>query len=217
MLSQLQRDLVTLIGEVDVDGRFAFAGAGALMTLGVIDRATHDVDFFATSGADVDALRPRLVAAIEARGLDVRELRGSPGFSRLEVRRGEEVSLIDLGFDNRQWATRSNPLGVGQILAVEELVAGKVLALFARGEVRDFADTWQLAERFGRDRLIELAGAKDDGFSVRYFEEMLGRFERFDRADFDLDDVEYVALGEFVRQWRVELSPPRPPPPSLGL
>lgn len=162
MLSQLQRDLVTLIGEVDVDGRFAFAGAGALMTLGVIDRATHDVDFFATSGADVVSLRPRLVAAIEARGLDV-------------------------------------------------------LALFARGEVRDFADTWQLAERFGRARLIELASAKDDGFSVRYFEEMLGRFERFDRADFDLDDVEYEALGEFVRQWRVELSPPRPPPPSLGL
>lgn len=217
MLSQLQRDLVTLIGEVDVDGRFAFAGAGALMTLGAIDRATMT----STSSRHRERMSTRCDRFSSRRSRPVAwtcascaARRGSAA-SRFDG--AKRVSLIDLGFDNRQWATRGNPLGVGQILAVEELVAGKVLALFARGEVRDFADTWQLAERFGRDRLIELAGAKDDGFSVRYFEEMLGRFERFDRADFDLDDVEYEALGEFVRHWRVELSPPRPPPPSLGL
>lgn len=87
MLSPLQRELVEIVAEVDLDGRFAFAGAGALMVLGVIDRPSYDVDFFATRPDEVDEMHPRLVTAMVGHGLEVRELRSSPGFSRLEVRR----------------------------------------------------------------------------------------------------------------------------------
>lgn len=67
-------------------------------------------------------------------------------------------------------AHRAHPLGAGsgRVLAVEELVAGKVLALFSRAEARDFVDTWQLSQRFGRPRLFELAGEKDDGLLRPY-------------------------------------------------
>lgn len=123
MLSPLQRELVEIVAEVDLDGRFAFAGAGALMVLGVIDRPSYDVDFFATRPDEVDEMHPRLVTAMVGHGLEVRELRSSPGFSRLEVRRGEEVSLVDLGCDSREWPTGPNPLGSGQVLAIEELIA----------------------------------------------------------------------------------------------
>jgi len=145
VLSPLQRELVEIVAEVDLDGRFAFAEAGALMVLGVIDRPSYDVDVFATRPDEVDEMHPRLVTAMVGHGLEVRELRSSPGFSRLEVRRGEEVSLVGLGCDSREWPTGPNPLGSGQVLAIEELIASKVLALFTRAEPRDFLDVSRLA------------------------------------------------------------------------
>jgi len=217
VLSPLQRELVEIVAEVDLDGRFAFAGAGALMVLGVIDRPSYDVDFFATRPDEVDEMHPRLVTAMVGHGLEVRELRSSPGFSRLEVRRGEEVSLVDLGCDSREWPTGPNPLGSGQVLAIEELIASKVLALFTRAEPRDFLDVSRLAEEFGHDPLLRLAATKDPGFSVPYFREMLERFERLPRQEFLVDDATYNDLAQFVAQWRSGLEPPHPSGPSLGL
>ncbi len=216
MLSPLQRELVAIVAEADIHGHFAFAGAGALMALGVIDRPTYDVDFFATRPDEVEEIHPRLVEAMLGREMEVRELHSSPGFRRLEVHRGEEVSLIDLGCDSREWPTGPNPLGSGRVLAVEELIASKVLALFTRAEPRDFLDVWRLTEQFGQNLMLRLAEAKDAGFSIPYFREMLARFERLPRQEFLVDEGTYQALATFVGQWRIGLEPRKPSGPSLG-
>lgn len=82
VLSPLQRELVAIVAEADIHGHFAFAGAGALMALGVIDRPTYDVNFFATRPDEVEEIHPRLIEAMVGRELDVRELHSSPGFRR---------------------------------------------------------------------------------------------------------------------------------------
>lgn len=41
-----------------------------------------------------------------------------------------------------------------------------MLALFGRAEVRDFADVYRLAERFGKEALLAGATAADPGFDV---------------------------------------------------
>lgn len=110
------------------------------------------------------------------------------------------------------------------MLAIEELAADKLLALFDRAQARDFIDVAALVERFGLDRLCDLAKEKDAGFSRPVLRDMLGGFDRFDQTDFDLDDTAYAQLAHQVRQWRATLSPsparPIDPPnhdPSLGL
>ncbi|GAA4994637.1 hypothetical protein GCM10023317_23460 [Actinopolymorpha pittospori] len=65
-----------------------------------------------------------------------------------------------------------------------DLATRKTLALFGRAEGRDFADVFQLAARFGRDRLIGWAHDQDPGFVRSVFADMLASLER--RPDRDL-------------------------------
>ena len=109
------------------------------------------------------------------------------------------------------------------MLALEELAADKLLALFDRAQARDFIDVAALVERFGFDRLCELAKEKDPGFSRPVLRDMLGGFDRFDQTDFGLDNKTYAHLAQEVRRWHATLSlnPSRssnpPDEPSLGL
>jgi hypothetical protein len=73
--------------------------------------------------------------------------------------------------------------------------------VFGRAEARDFADLRALEPRYGLDRLCELAAEKDMGFEPALFAEMLGRFDRLRRDEFDLDDAEYEQLRGAVRRW----------------
>jgi hypothetical protein len=58
-------------------------------------------------------------------------------------------------------------------LSPRDLAARKTLALFGRAEPRDFANVYELAGRFRRDRLLAWAAGDDPGFDLRVFGEML--------------------------------------------
>ncbi len=77
----------------------------------------------------------------------------------------------------------------------------------------------RLAQRFGLDRLRELASAKDRGFSRERLAEALDRFERIEQKRFEVDEATFDALAQWVRDLRAELG--RPPrgidPPGLSL
>ena len=88
------------------------------------------------------------------------------------------------------------------ILAAEELAADKLLAVFGRAEARDFEDLKALEGRYGLERLFQLASEKDRGFDPAVFAEMLDRFGRLGRAEFQLADDRYEALSRAVRAWR---------------
>jgi hypothetical protein len=92
------------------------------------------------------------------------------------------------------------------MLSLEELAADKLLALFDRAQARDFVDVAALVERFDLDRLCELAAEKDAGFSRSVLRQMLGGFDRFQQADFGLDDSTYAELVRQVRRWQGALS-----------
>jgi hypothetical protein len=90
-------------------------------------------------------------------------------------------------------------------------------------QARDFLDAAALVERFGVDRLRELATEKDAGFSRPVLRDMLGGFDRFDQTNFGLDNTTYTHLAQQVRRWRATLSltpsrstdPPDNPRPLL--
>jgi hypothetical protein len=219
MLSRLQERVRQRPSDLPGGDDLALAGGAALIVWGVVSRPTQDLDFFATSAANVNRLVPEIESALAADGLDVKRVQIADGFARLAVSDGTEETLVDVAWDARMFPREVTE--EGPLLAVDEVAGDKLLALFGRAAARDFVDVDALIERFGLERLCELAAAKDPGFDRRVLADMLGRFDRLPRAEFAMDDTAYAALVGRVRRWALELTDPRrdlgprPPGPSL--
>ena len=204
MLTPLQRRLAQLLTSLPEARDFALAGGAALIARGIIDRGTQDLDFFATSAAAVADLLPVLEARLEAEGLSLTRIRDLPGFARLQVAEpGGETVQLDLSHDARHGPSEATELG--PTLSQDELAADKVLALFGRAEARDFADVAALLEVYSPDRLIELAGAKDPGFSQERFSDSLAAIHRLDEEDFLGTGRTCEELASQFDAWREQL------------
>ena len=147
VLSALQERVARVVVSLPEADGLAVAGGAALVASGVVDRATRDLDFFGTSGDDVDRLRPAVERALVAAGLEVSRERVTHGFVRLIVTDGDDSTEVDLDADARIRPAKSGPLG--PMWSLEELAADKLLALFERAQARDFLDVRALVERFG--------------------------------------------------------------------
>jgi hypothetical protein len=205
MLSPLQREVARIVALLPEGEGFALAGGAALIARGIVDRGTRDLDFFSTVPDDVDRVLPVLEAALVDAGLEVERRQVAPGFARLIVRRGTDRTEVDLGSDARLLPAEDTPDGV--LLASEELAIDKVLALFGRAEARDFVDVFALERTFALDGILQLAAQKDPGFDRNVLREMLGRFRRLPRDEFELGDRAFADLGAAVERWVRDLTP----------
>lgn len=119
-----------------------------------------------------------------------------------------DVTEVDFGADFRLLPIEQGPLG--PTLAGEELAINKVLAVFGRAEARDFVDLSALTKRYGLEHLMRRASEKDPGFDTQVFTEMLTRFERLPRDEFEISDRGYETLVRTIEHWRgilIDLSP----------
>jgi hypothetical protein len=153
-----------LLPELPEAAGFALAGGAALIVTGIVERETDDLDFFGREAAAVNRLAPAFEHAAQRAGMTVARVVDAPGFVRFEVTRGNERCEVDLGYDARLWPLQQTALG--PTIGDEELAADKTLALFGRAAARDFVE---------EARLVELASAKDLGFSPAYLADALGR------------------------------------------
>ena len=218
MLSPLQEQVAEIVSHLEEAEEFALAGGAALIARGDVDRQTRDLDFFGLTGEAVDRLVPAAERALRVAGFEVERIQVNPGFARLIVARGDDRTEVDLAADARLFP--AEPGRPAPMLAGEELAVDKVLALFGRAEARDFVDLLAVEPRYGLDRLCRLAAEKDRGFTPAMFAEMLGRFGRLRRDEFDLDDARHEQLGREVARWReqaVELARGRDRDSELGL
>jgi hypothetical protein len=200
VLSPLQEQVAGILAGLEEAEGFALAGGAALIARGEIDRRTRDLDFFGLTGDAVDRLVPAAERALRAAGVDVERIQMDPGFARLIVSTADDRTELDLAADARLFpAEPGNP---APTLRGEELAVDKLLALFGRAEARDFVDLMAVEPRYGLDRLCELAAQKDRGFTPTVFAQMLGRFGRLRRDEFELDDTRYGQLRADVERWR---------------
>jgi hypothetical protein len=133
------------------------------------------------------------------RGYKVTVVQDGPTFCRMVVERSAEEVLVDLAIDS---PPRNAPTVtvLGPTLAPLELAGRKLLALFGRAEARDFADVYVLAQRFGKDALLEQAEALDAGFDLQVLAQMMGTLGRFadDEIPLAASDVPLVEYGASV-------------------
>jgi hypothetical protein len=203
VLTSLQRQIASIVGSLPNAQNFALAGGAALIARGDVDRLTRDLDFFGPSAAEVDLLVPLVELAFREAGLSVQRVREGSGFYRLEVSQGADVTEVDFGADFRLLPMEVGPLG--PTLAGEELAVNKVLAVFGRAEARDFVDLSVLTKRYGLERLMRRALEKDPGFDPQVFRNMLSRFERLPRDEFEISDEGYEGLVRTIEHWRTTL------------
>lgn len=205
-LSNLQVDLAAIFFSLDAAANYLVAGGAALLASDLITRPTEDLDLFAaTPTTSVTPAKNAFVHALTERGCEVVMIHESDMFCRMVIIRAGEETLVDLALDSPP-QTKPTITVLGPTLAPPELAGRKLLALFGRAEARDFADVYLLAQRFGKELMIEQAQTLDAGFELRVLAQMLRTIERFDDHEIPLVGDELPKLRDFITDWASELA-----------
>jgi len=192
-----------MVGTLPEAGGFALAGGAALILLGIVDRETTDLDYFAPPPSDVGRLADAIESKLSSEGLTVSRERQSETFARLHVEQGVDMCVVDIAQDARIAPPQAGPTGA--TVATDELAADKTLAVSGRGLARDFIDVYFLANRYGRNELLALAATKDLGFDRSIFAEACRSVVRFDDAELGRYASRLDEIRAFFLTWREEL------------
>jgi hypothetical protein len=192
---------------------FALAGGHAIAAHGILQRPSEDVDLFADwqQRADFPAAVDQVVAAYAEAGYKVDIDHRNDTFARLYL-----TDLVASDGQHRvelvaNW--RLQPpvqMDVGPVLHPDDVMAGKMDALYNRAAARDFLDIDAAITggHYTLERLCELAEAMDAGFDRGMFARMLQSIRRFDAADFaeyGVDAPEVKTLRLRVDAWQKQL------------
>ena len=159
MLTPLQERIAVLVAASFEGSDFALAGGAALISQGLVDRKTGDLDFFGSSEQVLAERLPAIISALEQDGMTVEVRRSTAQFVRIVIRGMDSETEVDFGLDGRLFPIEQGPLS--PVLASRELAVDKVLAVFGRAEARDFVDLFALEQFFKLEDLFALAKEKD--------------------------------------------------------
>lgn len=198
-LNELQVEVLCLFFALPESDGFILAGGAGLIAVGLSTRPTEDLDLF-TAAASVRPAGDALEHAAIERGWSTDRIQESPTFRRIVI------SIPDAGQVVVDLAQDAGPLSAVMITTAgpayppEELAARKVLALFDRAALRDFVDVANVASRFGRSHLVDLAATIDEGFNLGVLTDMLGTLDRF--TDDEIRPItDPAALRAFFADW----------------
>jgi len=186
---------------------FALAGGYAVQEHGLIERPSEDVDLFTgwDRRADFAEAVRSVVQAYQESNFQVEVVQQFDTFARLNVLDVDQPSQpfkVELAAN---W--RANPpmlMDIGPVLHPDDVVAGKLSALYTRAEPRDFldVDAAVASGRYSRERLCELAEQADAGFDRRVLAEVLGMLDRYP----DRRLAAYGSTPEHIRALRARFA-----------
>lgn len=182
-----------------------------------------DVDLF-TNRFDPDRFAEavdRVRAAFAEAGFGVEGKTMGPAFADMHVVDlvTGESSDIQLGVNYREFPPAR--IEIGPVLDVRDAVAGKMSALWSRGEVRDFIDidTVVTSGRFTREDVLAIgdqqeATPMDRGMLTERFESLgnpkyTTKYDLAEFADYGVDAAEHAAIVDRFAQWAGEIDPAR--------
>lgn len=191
---------------------FALAGGYAVQAHGIVRRLSDDVDLF-TDQPDVAKFQratEEATAAWENDGIAATLDHQSGTFARFYLSDGSQRMKAELSHD---W--RSSPpviLDVGPVLSRDDSVASKVIALFARGEARDYIDVHAAVSSgaYTRRGLEALAAARDRGFNLLAFAQALRASSRHGDSAYSmygLSGGQIAELRSAVLAWADDIDP----------
>jgi hypothetical protein len=206
-LTQFQIRATRLFFSLPQSAGFVVAGGAALIAQGLIRRPTRDVDLFLldVKTSTVAAAAAAFEAEAKSQGWSHQRVLDQQDFVRLTIADGHDSLIIDLGRDSPPGEPIEST-ELGPTLSSRDLAARKTLALFDRAAPRDFADVYDLAHRYGRDRLLNWAAADDSGFDKQIFADMLASIDRLTDDDLPGDAKRASEVRDYFRAWAIELA-----------
>ena len=208
----LQVRVTGLLLDAVADAGFVLAGAGAIRQWGLTNRPTEDVDLFAGHTTTAEQFRTALDAAETAlteAGFEVSRSRVSDSFARFHLQ-GEGEELLDVDFGVNWRADAPVVMTVGPVLSERDAIAGKLSAVYSRGEVRDFLDldSIRATGRFTGPELLALGREHDDGFDTGMFAAQLSRVATIlptQAAQYGVSADEFAQAQRRTLAWALEL------------
>lgn len=189
----------------------ALAGGGAMLAHALVERTTRDVDLFTDrDAAEAVAIATALRAALIEAGFDVRPAPRPPHENRFVAIEPDTAASVQVEvFPDGGRLQPPVHLDVGPVLHPDDLAADKLLAMWGRGEPRDYVDVVALLDAYPAERLMELASAKDRGFEPDTFGDALGAVQRITPARWDGAGIGPERAGhvrEVILAWRARLA-----------
>lgn len=207
MLTPLQAEVRRIIGQLGKDHGFALAGGAALITYGIVDRATEDLDFFAPSGVVVNSFVEQVERHLTSLSFRTERLIEYPQLVRMRIQFEDQELMIDIGCDYRSFPPVATPDGL--VMDELDLAGDKLVAFITRRAARDLIDLTALEARHGLETLCRLAIEKDPMFTPTAFLKALEDIE---------NEHSLVANHAAIARWRTELARIAPPKrPDFGI
>lgn len=142
-LSPLQHEVVEAF--FSEPSAFFLTGGAALAGFYLGHRATDDLDLFSPATEPMDLAVQRLRRAAAHVGAEVDVVQEAPEFRRIALRRGDELTLVDLVIDRApQLDSEKRRVGTVSLDSTAEIAANKVTALLGRTAPRDLVDLFAL-------------------------------------------------------------------------
>jgi hypothetical protein len=213
-VSDLHREVTAVALRAASRHGFALGGGNALIAHGVIDRITQDVDLFTDEEHGVEAAAGAVQAALQAAGFEAEREDKTAGLSDVFEGMGEgladwtitapggEQMMLQMAYFDR--ASRPVIMEFGPVLALEDVVGGKVCALASRAVPRDYLDTAAALERYTVAELIDFARRLDPGLTYQDFADAARRLDKVDDgwfASLGLTGPDIAALRERFAAW----------------
>lgn len=198
-----------------VAGRYGFALAGgyAVQAHGILVRPSEDIDLFTAweRRDDFEVAVDAVVAAYRSGGYAVEVTQRFETFARLAVTEPvvpDRPYKVELAANWR--ALPPVTMDIGPVLHIDDVVAGKMSALFTRAEPRDFldVDAAQQTGRYSHERILELAEQADAGFDRRILADLFDMLPRYpDRrfAAYGTAPQDIAAMRGRFADWREQL------------
>lgn len=151
---------------------FALGGGNALLLHGLIDRPTADVDLFTDREHAVRDAADLVLRALTDAGLDAVEVSEDSDLDGAIYGLNDLMIDIDVTRDGRtarlSLATQPRAhapivMGIGPVIHLDDLIAGKVSAIVNRREIRDYIDTAAFLGERSVEELLAAARKVDPG------------------------------------------------------
>jgi hypothetical protein len=213
-LSELQHKVATIALRAAARNGFALAGGNALIAHGIIDRPTDDVDLFSNEETGVAAAADAVESALIEAGFLAERRDRLAGLGEVFEGMGEglaewiitapsgQQTMLQMAYFDRTQGPVT--MDVGPVLDLEDVAAGKAVALVSRVEPRDYVDTAAALERYTVDQLIDLAKRLDPGLTGRDFADAGRQLDRMPDqlfARYVRDQQDVARLRERFASW----------------
>lgn len=191
----------------------ALAGGNALQAHGVIDRYTEDVDLFTDQETSFRDAAAAVEAALRDAGFtpepldSVAGLWDEAGLAEWEVTGAEGTTTLQLAFFERL----REPVqvrGLGPVLSLEDVIAGKAAALVGRAMIRDYLDVAAILQAHTVDEVIALGMRSDPGLAEADFAFAGQRLDQLDDLAFARYGVDAAWIRRQFAGWP-RTAPPR--------